>query len=187
MLVEAGFTPDGEQFAESSGLNPFDTLVGNQPHQGEGNNQEQGLQLAHPFDPFNQMRKFNSAYGRKQWNELGFHPTEEQNTTVHNVKIAYGIIAEPFCGGEITASGEPSRVYQDIIVHEIGIDQMNNGNNRVVLTDEERDILVKIAKSAGIPCNPEKKEYFYDEMPSAYWLDKHKRYRTPPNVVDADQ
>lgn len=185
-MVGAEQQPGEEQFAVGGGVNPFDALVGNQSYVDEGNNQEQSLQLAHPFDPFNQMRKFTSAYERKQWNELGFHPTEEQKTMVRHVKIAYGIIAEPFCE-ERTGSGELSRVYQDIIVNEIGIDQMITGNRKVVLTDEERDILVNIAKSAGIPCNPEKKEYRYDEIPSAYWLDKHKSYRTSPSVVDADQ
>ena len=190
-MVGAEQRPGGEQFAEGSGqeqsgVNPFDFLVGNEPHQGAGENQEQGIQLTHPIYPFDLMRKFNSAYERKQWHELGFRPTEEQNTMVRNVKIAYGIIAEPFCE-ETTPSGEPSRIYQDIIVHEIGIDQMQHGTNRVVLTDEEREILVKIAKVAGIPCDPEKKEYFYDEIPHAYWLDKRKRYVTPPKVVDAEQ
>jgi hypothetical protein len=143
---------------------------------------ETGLQRIHPFDPFNLMRKFNSSYERKQWNELGFHPTDEQNTMVRNIKFAYGIVAEPFCA-ETTASGEPSRIHQDTIVHEVGFDLQVNGNNRVVLTDEERDILVKIAQKAGIPCDPEKKEYFYDEIPRATWLDK--RRVSTPNVVDA--
>src|SRR5450759_4400511 len=77
--------------------------------------QETGLQRVHPFDPYNLMRKFNSSFERKQWNELGFQPAEQQNTMVRNVKFAYGIIAEPFCT-EITASGEPSRIHQDTIV-----------------------------------------------------------------------
>jgi len=185
-MIEAGDRPNGEQFVQPSGANPFDAFVERLAPTGETpQSEERGLQLVHPFYPFNLMRKFNSAYERKQWNELGFHPTEEQNIMVRNVKIAYGIIAEPFCGE--TAGGEPSRIYQDIIVHEIGIDQMYYGNNRVVLTDEERERLVKIAKAAGIPCDPERSEYFYGEIPTAYWLDKHKRYRTPPTVVDADQ
>jgi hypothetical protein len=144
--------------------------------------QETGLKRVHPFDPYNLMRKFNSSYERKQWSELGFEPTEEQNTMVRNVKFAYGIIAEPFCA-EITVSGEVSRIHQDTIVHEIGTDQRVNGNNRVVLTDEERDILVKIAQAAGVPCDPERNEYLYDEIPRAIWLDK-RRIPTP-TVVDA--
>jgi hypothetical protein len=144
--------------------------------------QETGLQRIHPFDPYNLMRKFTSSYERKQWNELGFQPTDEQNTLVRNVKFAYGIIAEPFCA-ETTARGEPSRIHQDTIVHEIGIDQQVNGNNRVVLSDEERDILVNIAHAVGIPCDPEKTVYFYDELPRATWLDK--RQVPPPTVVDA--
>ena len=101
---------------------------------------------------------------------------------VRNVRFAYGIIAEPFCA-EPTAGGEPSRIHQDTIVHEIGIDQQVNGNNRVVLSDEERDILVKIAHAVGIPCDPERTVYFYDEIPHATWLDKR---RVPtPTVVDA--
>ena len=143
---------------------------------------ETGLQRVHPFDPYNLMRKFNSSYERKQWNELGFQPTDEQNTMVRHVRFAYGIIAEPFCA-ETTASGEVSRIHQDTIVHEIGIDQRVNGTNRVVLSDEERDILVKIAKAVGIPCDPERTVYFYDEIPRATWLDKG---RVPtPTVVDA--
>src|SRR5437588_3387978 len=133
--------------AENSGVAPFDAFVERLASPRERTqSEERGLQKAHPFDPFDLMRKFNNTYERKQWDELGFHPTEEQNTMVRNVKVAYGIIAEPFCG-ETGADGEPSRIYQDAIVHEIGIDQMHHGNNRVVLTDEERDILVKIAKA----------------------------------------
>jgi hypothetical protein len=125
------------------------------PAGGRTQHQETGVQRIHPFDPYNLMRKFNSSYERKQWIEIGFQPTEEQNTMVRNVRIAYGIIAQPYCG-ETTAAGEPSRIHQDTIVHEIGFDQRVNGNNKVVLSDEEQDILIKIAKAVGIPCNPER-------------------------------
>jgi hypothetical protein len=149
--------------------------------------QETGLQRVHPFDPYNLMRKFNDSYERKQWNELGFQPTDEQNTLVRNVRFAYGIIAEPFCA-ETTASGEQSRTYyQDTIVHEIGFDQRANGNNKVILNDEERGILVKIAKAVGIPCDPERKVYFYNEIPPATWLDRKKRIFPTPNVVDTEK
>jgi len=128
------------------------------------------------------MRKFNSSYERRQWNDIGFQPTEEQNTKVRKVRFAYGIIAEPYCA-EKTASGESSRIHQDTIVHEIGIDQQEHGNNSVVLTDEERKILVKVAQSEGIPCDPDRTVYFHDEIPHANWLDKR---RVPtPTVVDA--
>ena len=181
-----------QQFGETSGrgeagsaAHAFTAFVERLASTGERtHHQETGLQRVHPFDPYNLMRKFNSSYERKQWNELGFQPTDEQNTMVRNVKFAYGIIAEPFCA-ETTASGEPSRIHQDTIVHEIGIDQQVNGNNRVVLSNEEQDILVKIAKTVGIPCDPERKVYFYDEISRATWLDKR---RVPtPNVVDADK
>ena len=179
-----------QQFGETSGsgeagsaAHAFTGFVERLAPTGERiQHQETGLQRVHPFDPYNLMRQFNSSYERKQWNELGFQPTDEQNTMVSNVKFAYGIIAEPFCA-ETTAIGEPSRIHQDTIVHEIGIDQQVNGNNRVVLNDEERDILVKVAQAVGIPCDPERKVYFYDEIPQATWLDKR---RVPmPIVVDA--
>lgn len=179
-----------QQFGEKSGsgeagsaAHAFTAFVEGLTLTGERTqHQETGVQRLHPFDPYNLMRKFTSSYERKQWNEIGFQPTAEQHTMVCNVKFAYGIIAEPFCA-ETTASGEPSRAHQDTIVHEIGIDQQFNGNNKVVLSDEERDILVKIAQAAGIPCDPERKVYFYDELPHATWLDKR---RVPtPTVVDA--
>ena len=59
--------------------------------------QEAEAQRIHPFDPYNLMSKFNDSYERKQWHELGFQPTEEQNAIVRNVRFAYGIITEPFC------------------------------------------------------------------------------------------
>jgi hypothetical protein len=55
---------------------------------------------------------------------------------------------------------------------------------KVVLTDQEREILVKIAQAAGIPCDPEKSEYFYDEVPR---MTLQSEGLTQPNVVDADQ
>jgi hypothetical protein len=179
-----------QQFGERSGkgeagsaAHAFTAFVERLAPAGERTqHRETGLQRIHPFDPYNLMRKFTSSYERKQWNELGFQPTDEQYTMVRNVKFAYGIIAEPFCA-ETTASGEPSRIHQDTIVHEIGIDQQMNGTNRVVLSDEERDILVNIAHAVGIPCDPEKTVYFYDELPRATWLDK--RRVPPPTVVDA--
>ena len=180
--------PIGEQSGSGEAENAakaFNTFVERLAPTGERTrHQETSLQRVHPFDPYNLMRKFNSSYERKQWSELGFQPTDEQNTMVRNVKFAYGIITEPFCA-ETTASGEPSRIHQDTIVHEIGIDQQVNGNNRVVLNDEERDILVKIAQTVGIPCDPERMVYFYDEIPHATWLDK--RLVPTPNVVDAEK
>jgi hypothetical protein len=182
-----------QQFGEKSGsgeagnaAKAFNAFVERLAPTGERTrHQETDLQRVHPFDPYNLMRKFNSSYERKQWNELGFQPTEQQNTMVRHVRFAYGIIAEPFCT-EPTASGEPSRIHQDTIVHEIGTDQRVNGNNRVVLSDEERDILVRIAQAVGIPSDPERKVYFYDELPPATWLDRNRKIPTP-NVIDAEK
>src|SRR2546425_3306953 len=111
-----------QQFGEKSGSGEagsaakwFSAFVASLAPSGErAQRQETGLQRVHPFDPYNLMRKFNSRYERKQWNELGFQPTHEQNTMVRNVRFAYGIIAEPFCA-ETTASGEVSRIHQDVI------------------------------------------------------------------------
>src|SRR5436190_17518010 len=133
----------GEAGSAASGFTVFMERLA--PSKERRPHQETALQRIHAFDPYNLMRKFNSSYERKQWNEIGFQPTEEQNTRVRNVRFAYGIIAEPYCG-ETTAAGEPSRIHQDTIVHEIGFDQRVNGNNKVVLSDEEQDILIKIAK-----------------------------------------
>src|SRR2546430_1325429 len=130
---EAGMMERGrfyQQFGERSGkgeagsaTHAFTGFVERLKPAGERTqHQETGVQRVHPFDPYNLMRKFTSSYERKQWSELGFQPTEEQYTLVRNVKFAYGIIAEPFCG-ETTARGEPSRIHQDTIVPEIGIDQ----------------------------------------------------------------
>jgi hypothetical protein len=175
----------GEQRSEAgSAAHTFIAFVEKLAPTGERTQrQETGVQRVHPFDPYNLMRQFNSNFEHRQWGELGFQPTEEQNTMVRNVRFAYGILAEPFCA-EPTASGEPSRIHQDTIVHEIGTDQRVNGNNRVVLSDEERDILVRIAHEAGIPCDPERNVYFYNEIPPATWLDRNRKIPTP-NVVDA--
>jgi hypothetical protein len=179
--------PIGEQSGEArSAANAFGAFVERlAPSEERTQRQVTGFQRIHPFDPYNLMRKLNDSYERKQWNQLGFQPTDEQNTTVRHVRFAYGIIAEPFCA-EPTASGEPSRIHQDTIVHEIGTDQRVNGNNRVVLSDEERDILVRIAQAVGIPCDPERKVYFYNAIPPATWLDRNRKIPTP-NVVDAEK
>ena len=177
MFVEGGYRPDGEQFVENSGVNPFDALVERLAPTGErSQNEERSLQLVHPHTPFYLMHSVNQRFdGVNTYEDLGFEPTEEQNQFVKHVKLAYGIIAHPFVG---------EWIYQQNIEHIVALDRVYEGNNRVVLTDEEREILVKIAKAAGIPCDPERSEYFYDEIPR---MTLQGEGFVTPKVVDADQ
>ena len=183
-----------QQFGERSGsgkagsaAHPFTAFVERLAPTGERTQREErGLQLADPFTPFALMENFNWNYERGDWNAIGFKPTEEQNQMVNNVKLAYGIVAHPFC--EIkTSSGETSPINQLQIEHYVAIERAYEGRNRVVLTDEERETLVKIAKAAGIPCDPERNEYFFNEIPEGKTsLDRYGGYH-PPNVVDAEK
>src|SRR5437667_9746016 len=138
-MIEGEYRPGGEQFAEGSGVNPFDAFVGNQPQQGEGESQEHGLQLAHPHTPFYLMHSVNQRFeGFYTYEDLGFQPTEEQNEMIKHVKLAYGIIAHPFI---------EEWIYRQNIEHIVAMERVYEGNNRVVLTDEERGILARIAKA----------------------------------------
>jgi len=169
-----------------SAAHPFTAFVDRLAPTGERTQREErGLQSADPFTPFALMENFNWNYERGNWNAIGFEPTEEQNQFVKNVKLAYGIIAHPF--SEIkTSSGEPSPIYQWEIEHQVAIVRAYEGRNRVVLTDEERGTLVKIAKTAGIPCDPERNEYFFNEIPEGQTsLEVYGRYH-PPTSVDAE-
>jgi hypothetical protein len=174
VVVEAGFTPNGEQFAEGSqqdqsGISPFDALVERLASTGEETqSEERGVQFADPFIPFAFMDRLNKRFEgirvNDKYDDFPFVPTEEQNQTILHVKLAYGIIAHPFC--EVReVSGETTPVYQMAIEEAIAMDRDYEGNSSVVLTGQERGLLVKIAKATGIPCDPERSEYFYDEMP----------------------
>jgi hypothetical protein len=107
--------------------------------------------------------------------DLGFEPTEEQNQFVKHVKLAYGIIAHPFI---------EEWIYRQNIEHIVAMERVCEGRNRVVLTDEERGVLARIAQAAGIPCDPERTEYFYDEIPC---MTLEEEGFIQPKVVDADQ
>jgi hypothetical protein len=171
------YRPGGEQFAQGSGVSPFDALVERLTSTGESSQcEERGLQLVHPHTPFYLMHSVNQGFdGVYTYEDLGFEPTEGQNQFVKHVKLAYGIIAHPFV---------EEWIYQQNIEHIVALDRVYEGNNKVVLTDEEREILVKIAKAAGIPCDPERSEYFYDEIPRM--ILQGEGFVTP-KVVDADQ
>src|SRR6266571_4296619 len=182
MFVEGDYRPGGEQFAGESGVSPFVAFVENLAPTGETPQcEERGLQLADPFTPFSLMHKVKLRSLGFRVDDLGFEPTEEQAQMIEHVKLAYGIIAYPFC--EIkTLTGEPSPIYQKEIEHQIALDRVYEGNIKVVLTDGEREILVKIAKAAGIPCDPERSEYFYDEIPR---MTLEEEGFIQPKVVDA--
>lgn len=171
--MEREFRPDGEQFAEGStqaqsGVSPFaafvERLAGETP-----DSEARGVQVADPTIPFFFMDRINKRFeglGNDVDDELDgltFKPTEEQNQLIKHVKLAYGIIAHPFCETK-TSSGEPSPVYQIAIEEEIAADREYEGHNSVVLTDQERALLIKIANATGIPIDPERSEYFYDEI-----------------------
>ena len=189
-MIEAGYRPDGEQFAESNGtgqpgsvVTPFDAFVESLAPIGEGTqSEERGLQLVNPFVPFALMDEFNFHYEYHHWNDIGFQPTEEQDQFVTHVKLAYGIIAHPFCIPIIY--GKPSHIDQREIEHRVAIVRVHEGRNRVVLTDAEREILVKIAKAAGIAIDPKRSEYFFDEIPRMTLAGEGF---IQPQVVDADQ
>ncbi|MGZ6278105.1 MAG: hypothetical protein ACXWPP_05505 [Ktedonobacteraceae bacterium] len=145
--------------------NPFHAFINRLVPSGERTQREEsGLQLAHPFDPFYLMHKVKLRSEGFQVDDVGFEPTEEQAQMIEHVKLAYGIIAHPFCEIE-TSSGKPSHIYQKQIEYEIALSRVYEGKIKVVLTQEERAILVRIARAAGILCDPEREEYFYDEIP----------------------
>jgi hypothetical protein len=191
MLVEAGeYRPDGEQFAEGSAsdqtgsvANPFDIFVerlaGETPE-----SDTRGVQVADPFTPFYLMHSVNERFeGVPTYADIRFEPTPEQNEKIKHVKLAYGIIAHPFCEMRLS-DGRSSHIHQKVIEHQVAIERVYEGRNRVVLTDEERELLIKIAKTAGIPCDPERSEYFFDEIPRMTFEEEGF---IQPNVVDADQ
>jgi hypothetical protein len=150
----------------------------------EHRKKREALQRVHPFEPFSLMHGVKLRSLGFRVDDLGFEPSEEQEQMIEHVKLAYGIIAYPFCE-EKMLDGRTSPLYQKEIEHQIALDRVYNGNIKVVLTDPEREILVKIAQAARIPCDPEKKEYFYDEIPHMT-LPFEEKYGTP-NVVDADK
>lgn len=190
-MEREGRRPGGEQFAEGRGsdqpgsaVSPFDTFVERLALTGETPpSEERGLQLIHPATPFFLMDDFNFHYEYHHWNDIGFQPTEEQDQFIKHVKLAYGIIAYPYCETE-TSSREPSPVYQKEIEHRVAIERVYEGRNRVLLTDAEREILVKIANAAGVPCDPARNEYFFDEIPC---MTLEGEGFIQPQVVDADQ
>jgi hypothetical protein len=96
-----------------SAINAFNAFVGRLTPTGERRqHQETGLQLAHPFEPFHLMHSVNLWFeGYRLGEDVGFEPTEEQSRMLKHVKLAYGIIAHPFCETK-TSSGEPSHIYQ---------------------------------------------------------------------------
>ena len=60
--------------------------------------EERGLQVADPFTPFYLMHSVNERFeGVPTYTDIQFEPTAEQNETIKHVKLAYGIIAYPFC------------------------------------------------------------------------------------------
>jgi hypothetical protein len=176
-----------QQFGERSGeagsaAKSFTAFIDKLAPSGERTQREErGLQLADPFTPFSLMHKVKERSLGFRVDDLGFEPTEEQAQMIEHVKLAYGIIAYPFCETK-TLAGEPSPIYQKTIEYEVALDRVYEGNIKVVLTDEEREILVKIANSAGVPCDPERNEYFYDEI-LRMTLEEEGFIR--PNVVDA--
>src|SRR6266566_4040421 len=131
MLVEAGgagFTPNGEQFAggsvpDQSGVNPFDAFV-ERLAGGTPENEERGVQVADPTIPFFFMDRINKRFDgigndvEDELDGLTFVPTEEQNQMILHVKLAYGIIAHPYCEVRL-GSGETSPVYQIAIEEEV--------------------------------------------------------------------
>ncbi len=161
---------------QGNASNPFTAFINRLAPIGEQTQSEKrGLQLAHPFDPFFLMHKFNLRYDGFQVEEVKFVPTEEQNQMIKHVKLAYGIISHPII---------QEWQYRNEIENQVAMDRVYEGNNRVVLTDPEREIFIKIAKAVGIPCDPERKEYFYDEIPRQN-LDEEGFIK--PKVVDADK
>src|SRR5205814_9673647 len=139
-----------------SAATPVDAVVESLAPTGERtqSEEERSVQLIHPHTPFYLMHSVNQRFeGVYTSEDVGFEPTEEQNQFVQHVKLAYGIIAHPFI---------EESIYRHNIEHVVAMDRVHEGHMKVVLTDEEREILVKIAQAAGIPCEPEKSEYFYD-------------------------
>ncbi len=181
MLVEAGgYRPQVKEAAYDAGqpqaandqtgsvTNPFDTFVERlAPTREETQREERGVQFADPFIPFAFMDRLNKRFEgirvNDKYDDFPFVPTEEQNQMILHVKLAYGIIAHPFSEIQL-GSGETSPVYQIAIEEEIAMDRDYEGHTSVLLTDQERALLVKIAKATGIPCDPERNEYFYDEI-----------------------
>src|SRR6202030_4367914 len=93
--------------------NPFDAFVESlAPTGATPQSEERWLQGADPFSPFSLMNKVNLCFeGFPIYGDIGFDPTSEQNEMIKQVKLAYGIIAYPFCETK-TSSGEPSPIYQ---------------------------------------------------------------------------
>lgn len=185
--IDAGLPGAGSEQLGSV-ANPFDAFVERLAPTGEPpQREERGLQLADPFIPFFLMHSVNERFeGVPIYVDIGFKPTEEQNQMIKNVKLAYGIIVHPFCEMKLS-SGKTSHVHQKEIQHVVAIERAYEGRNRVVLTDEERELLIKIATAAGIPIDPKRNEYFFDEIPEGKTLfDWSGEYYLPP-IVDAAQ
>lgn len=191
-MIEGGYRPPQEAFQKfdaglpeagnnqtENALSPFDTFVESIATARERtHSEERGVQLAHPADPFFLLHKVNQRFeGFPVFEDFRFEPTPEQNEMIKQVKLAYGIIAHPFI---------EEWHYRNEIEHQVAIERAYEGRNRVVLSNMERGILVKIAKAAGIPCHSERSEYFFHEIPEGNTLiERGGGYQAPP-VVDAD-
>lgn len=129
--------------------------------------EQRGMQRVHPYEPYHLMDTVNLhelGFSTAVTGELGFQPTAEQAQMVEHVKLAYGVLARPYVL-EKREDGTVSRRYQEHIDYQINLDRMHNGNESMVLTEQEQSILVRVARTAGIPVNPEQREYSYADIP----------------------
>lgn len=100
---------------------------------------------------------FTRAMGEK------YAPLEE---TIQQVKTAYSILAYPHCQYE---------GWQYEIGRELEIDRQLRGRDQVELTDNELQILGQLTTTRKIPFNPEKRIYYFSEVPIAPNIDPFGR------------
>lgn len=102
-----------------------------------------------------------------------YETTHQQQDMIYKVKLAYGVIAHKFLTGEKNSFGESIDLKQKLIELKIEADRQKFGNDHVTLNAQERDMLVRFARLAGIPFDRTKTEYSYDAIPRNEYVRKN--------------